>query len=293
MWVVYTLNSLYFAALLFLVSLGLNIILGVMGVLNLAHGGLYAVGAYMAAWLIIGLGAKLPVLLIITGLAGGLLLAGIVGWVIERTLIRAMYSRALEYQLLLTFGVLLLLEDLIKMVWGGQAYYASAPFDGVGQVVHPGPHLPGLFSPGHGCDPDYRHRHLAFHDQNPTGHHDAGHFFGPGNGHRPGIAGDPDQQLRLCAGFRPGRPGRGPGGAHHPGPFGHRHGAPDPLLYRRRRRRTGQHQRGRSRRPARGFHPLLWDCPVPGDRTAPLILNCRHHPGHQARRADGPRKEGR
>lgn len=134
MWVVYTLNSLYFAALLFLVSLGLNIILGVMGVLNLAHGGLYAVGAFMAAWLIIGLGAKLPALLIITGLAGGVLLAGIVGWVIERFLIRAMYSRALEYQLLLTFGVLLLLEDVIKMVWGGQAYYASAPFDGVGQV---------------------------------------------------------------------------------------------------------------------------------------------------------------
>ena len=66
-------NSLYFASLLFLVSLGLNIILGVMGVLNLAHGGLYAVGAYMAAWLIIGLGAKLPALLIIIGLAGGLL----------------------------------------------------------------------------------------------------------------------------------------------------------------------------------------------------------------------------
>jgi branched-chain amino acid transport system permease protein len=134
MWVVYTLNSLYFASLLFLVSLGLNIILGVMGILNLAHGGLYAIGAFMAAWLIIGLGDKLPVLLIITGLAGGILLAGIAGWVIERFLIRAMYSRALEYQLLLTFGVLLLLEDVIKMVWGGQAYYASAPFDGVGQV---------------------------------------------------------------------------------------------------------------------------------------------------------------
>jgi len=145
MWVVYTLNSLYFAALLFLVSLGLNIILGVMGVLNLAHGGLYAVGAFMAAWLIIGLGTKLPALLIITGLAGGVLLAGIVGWVIERFLIRAMYSRALEYQLLLTFGVLLLLEDLIKMVWGGQAYYASAPFDGVGQVVILGHTYPVYF----------------------------------------------------------------------------------------------------------------------------------------------------
>jgi branched-chain amino acid transport system permease protein len=145
MWVVYLLNSLYFAALLFLISLGLNIILGVMGVLNLAHGGLYAIGAYMAAWLIIGLGTQAPALLIVTGLAGGLVLAGIVGWVLERSLIRAMYTRALEYQLLLTFGVLLLLEDLIKMVWGGQAYYASAPFDLLGNVSIAGHVYPVYF----------------------------------------------------------------------------------------------------------------------------------------------------
>ena len=145
MWVVYLLNSLYFAALLFLISLGLNIILGVMGVLNLAHGGLYAIGAYMAAWLIIGLGTQAPALLIVTGLAGGLVLAGIVGWVLERSLIRAMYTRALEYQLLLTFGVLLLLEDVIKMVWGGQAYYASAPFDLLGNVSIAGHVYPVYF----------------------------------------------------------------------------------------------------------------------------------------------------
>ena len=84
----------------------------------------------MAAWLIIGMGAQFPPLLILVGLTGGVVLAGIVGWVMERTLIRAMYSRTLEYQLLLTFGVLLLLEDVIKMVWGGQAYYASAPLTG-------------------------------------------------------------------------------------------------------------------------------------------------------------------
>jgi len=145
MWVVYLLNSFYFAALLFLISLGLNIILGVMGVLNLAHGGLYAIGAYMAAWLIIGLGTQTPALLIVTGLAGGLVLAGIVGWVLERSLIRAMYTRALEYQLLLTFGVLLLLEDVIKMVWGGQAYYASAPFDLLGNVSIAGHVYPVYF----------------------------------------------------------------------------------------------------------------------------------------------------
>ncbi len=145
MWVVYTLNSLYFASLLFLISLGLNIILGVMGILNLAHGSLYAIGAFMAAWLIIGLGNQTPILLILVGLGGGLLLVGLIGLVMEKTLIRAMYDRALEYQLLLTFGVLLLLEDGIKMVWGGQAYYASAPFDLLGKVTILGHVYPAYF----------------------------------------------------------------------------------------------------------------------------------------------------
>jgi branched-chain amino acid transport system permease protein len=134
MWVVYILNSLYFAAFLFLISLGLNIILGVMGVLNLAHGGLYAIGAFMAAWIIISLGLKMPLVLILAGLVTGFLLTGLVGLVMERFLIRAMYKRTLEYQLLLTFGILLLLDDAIKMVWGGQAYYASAPFDLLGSI---------------------------------------------------------------------------------------------------------------------------------------------------------------
>jgi branched-chain amino acid transport system permease protein len=145
MWVIYTLNGLYFAALLFLTSLGLNIILGVMGILNLAHGSLYAIGAFMAAWTIIQIVTKAPAPLLYVGLLSGFLLAGIVGWIMEKTLIRAMYKRTLEYQLLLTFGALLLLEDLIKMVWGGQALYASAPFDRLGKVEILGSVYPAYF----------------------------------------------------------------------------------------------------------------------------------------------------
>ena len=52
MGLIYALNGIYFAAFLFLTSLGLNIILGVMGILNLAHGSLYAVGGFVAAYLI-------------------------------------------------------------------------------------------------------------------------------------------------------------------------------------------------------------------------------------------------
>ncbi len=145
MWVIYTLNALYFAALLFLTSLGLNIILGVMGILNLAHGSLYAIGAFIAAWTIIQIAAKAPPVFIYVSLLSGFILAGLVGWVLEKTLIRAMYKRTLEYQLLLTFGALLVLEDVIKMVWGGQAYYASAPFDLFGTVSILGKVYPAYF----------------------------------------------------------------------------------------------------------------------------------------------------
>jgi branched-chain amino acid transport system permease protein len=65
--------------------------------------------------------------------------------IMEKTLIRAMYKRTLEYQLLLTFGALLLLEDLIKMIWGGQALYASAPFDLLGKVEIRGSVYPVYF----------------------------------------------------------------------------------------------------------------------------------------------------
>jgi len=107
-----------------------------MGILNLAHGSLYAIGAFMAAWVIITLsGLKgVPVPLLYISLISGALLAGFVGLIIERVLIRPMYGRALEYQLLITFGALLLFEDLIKLVWGGEAYYASQPFDILGKI---------------------------------------------------------------------------------------------------------------------------------------------------------------
>jgi branched-chain amino acid transport system permease protein len=145
MWVVYTLNALYFAALLFLISLGLNIILGVMGILNLAHGSLYAIGAFIAAWVIIAIGTKVPAFFLYVSLLSGLILAGIVGFLMEKSLIRAMYKRTLEYQLLLTFGALLLLEDVIKMIWGGQAYYASIPFDLLGKINILGNVYPAYF----------------------------------------------------------------------------------------------------------------------------------------------------
>jgi branched-chain amino acid transport system permease protein len=145
MWPIYILNGLYFAAFIFLISLGLNIILGVMGILNLAHGSLYAIGAFMAAWLIVALGKGAPIFLVYPALISGLVLAAFFGLFMEYFLIRPMYKRALEYQLLITFGALLVLEDIIKMIWGGEAYYASRPFDTLGKVHILGNSYPAYF----------------------------------------------------------------------------------------------------------------------------------------------------
>jgi branched-chain amino acid transport system permease protein len=106
-----------------------------MGILNLAHGSLFAIGAFMAAWVIGSFGAKAPMTVFFVGLFAAMGISGLMGLVLETSLIRPMYHRALEYQLLITFGALMLIEDLIKLVWGGTAYYASKPFTVMGNMI--------------------------------------------------------------------------------------------------------------------------------------------------------------
>ncbi|MBN2032516.1 MAG: branched-chain amino acid ABC transporter permease [Deltaproteobacteria bacterium] len=145
MWPIYILNGLYFAAFIFLISLGLNIILGVMGLLNLAHGSLYAIGAFMAAWTITRLAEGASIFILLPALLTGTALAALFGLFMEYFLIRPMYKRALEYQLLITFGALMLFEDVIKMIWGGEAIYASTPFVLLGRVNILGNPYPAYF----------------------------------------------------------------------------------------------------------------------------------------------------
>jgi branched-chain amino acid transport system permease protein len=132
---IHVLNSLLFASVLFLTAGGLSLIYGVMRIVNLAHGNLYAFGAYVTAWAIgtVVVGAPTPVLYLL--LPAGAVAAAILGALLEPTLLRPFYKRAEEYQLLVTFGLLMILEDVIRALWGPYPLSASALWENSGSLT--------------------------------------------------------------------------------------------------------------------------------------------------------------
>ncbi len=118
--VLFFLNGLTFGMVLFLIASGLSLIFGVLGVLNFAHGTLYMLGAYLAYQALAVSGDFWVALLIAP------LLVAVFGGLTELLLLRPVYRRPVAYQLLLTFGVILVVTDLVKMIWG-MGYY-SIPY---------------------------------------------------------------------------------------------------------------------------------------------------------------------
>src|SRR2546427_443058 len=128
------LNSLSYAAVLFLIAAGLSLIFGVMGIVNMAHGSFYALGAYVTAWSVGAAAAALPPAALFVFLLLGAIAVAVVGLAIEPTLIRPVYQRQEGYQRLVTFGLLLVLEDVIRLLWGGTPLTASGLVDSLGLV---------------------------------------------------------------------------------------------------------------------------------------------------------------
>jgi branched-chain amino acid transport system permease protein len=128
-------NSLFYASTLFLIAGGLSLIYGVMRIINMAHGSLFAVGAYVAAWLVGKVATGMPPVLLLILLPVAALVVGAVGVVIEPTLLRPLYKRPEEYQLLVTFGLLLILEDVIRLVWGGTPLSAGVLMESLGSFT--------------------------------------------------------------------------------------------------------------------------------------------------------------
>lgn len=104
--------GLSMAAVLFLVSSGLNIIFGILGIVNFAHASLYTLGAYFA-FTVASLTDNFWLALIFAPL-----FVAIIGALIESSLLRLTYKLDHVYQILLTFGLILIFEDLTKMIWG-------------------------------------------------------------------------------------------------------------------------------------------------------------------------------
>lgn len=115
------LHGLVYAGLLFLVASGLTLIFGMMGVLNFAHGALYMLGAYFSYTILKTMGNFWLSLLIAP------LLVGIIGVVIERFLLRKIYTYGHAHELLLTFGIAYILGELIKWIWGNEPLSVAVP----------------------------------------------------------------------------------------------------------------------------------------------------------------------
>ncbi len=129
-------DGFLYAAILFLLSVGLTLIFGVLRILNISHGAIYALGAYMATWLsiqILDAGAS-PYWTYLMLPVGAAIIGLIAGPLIERLFVRRVIEKAEAIQLLLTYSILLILDDSIKLIWGTNAMLVSAPMTLLGSV---------------------------------------------------------------------------------------------------------------------------------------------------------------
>ncbi len=115
------LNSVQYGLLLFMLAAGLTLIFGIMGVVNLAHGSFYMLGAYVAWWLSSSFGSLTLAIL------GGAVLAVVFGLVLERLLFRHFYHRDHLDQVLLTFGLIYVFEEMRSIFWGDDVHGVSIP----------------------------------------------------------------------------------------------------------------------------------------------------------------------
>jgi len=115
------LNGVQYGFMLFLVASGLTLVFGIMGIINLAHGAFYMFGAYVAYWLATETNS------LTLGTLLGLPIVLALGFVIERYAIAFLYDRDHLYQVLLTYGLILILNELQLILWGTDFYSVPVP----------------------------------------------------------------------------------------------------------------------------------------------------------------------
>ena len=126
------LNGVQFGLMLFLLAAGLTLVFGIMDMINLAHGSLYTIGADFMASFVQATGSfwlALPLALIATAIVGALL---------EISLLRRLYGRDHLTQVLATFAIILIANEVVRIVWGSQPVLLNAPAALSGPVQLPG-----------------------------------------------------------------------------------------------------------------------------------------------------------
>ncbi len=134
-----SLNGLQFGLMLFLLAAGLTLVFGIMDMINLAHGSLYMVGAYLAASAAAASGS------FVLGVAGGVAGAAVFGVLLELSVLRRLYARDHLSQVLGTFALLLMANEAVRFVWGSQPIALSPPEALAGPVEL----LPGFTYPAY------------------------------------------------------------------------------------------------------------------------------------------------
>lgn len=123
-----SLNGIQFGLMLFLLAAGLTLVFGIMDMINLAHGSLYMVGAYLVATLVPVTGSFWPAVLL--GLAG----TAIFGMLLELSILRRLYKRDHLSQVLATFALILIINESVRMIWGSQPIMLNTPAGLAGPV---------------------------------------------------------------------------------------------------------------------------------------------------------------
>ena len=131
------LNGIQFGVMLFLMAAGLTLVFGIMNLINLAHGSFYMIGAYAAAATFQATHSFLLAFLAGTGAGAA------VGIAVEVVVFRRLYARDHLDQVLATFGLILFFNEMVRIIWGPTALYATVPSFLAGQVeILPGAPYP-------------------------------------------------------------------------------------------------------------------------------------------------------
>ncbi len=120
-YLIQALNGIQYGFLLFLVASGLTLIFGIMGIINLAHGSFFMIGAYLCWWLTSLTGN------LFLGILAGVPLAVVLGLLIERFGIVHLYTRDHLYQVLFTYGLILIFGEMRSILWGNEVQSVQIP----------------------------------------------------------------------------------------------------------------------------------------------------------------------